>query len=92
MTTFYLTLGALAVSALAILALCIGDPKRRRAMGHRDGGMSSGQRWGLVATACLPSFTCMVLGDAAAFLMWLGGCVLVGWALAVGLRPSTVKK
>lgn len=87
---FYLVLGALAFSTLAIFALCIGDPKRRRAEGGRDGGMGSGQRRLLVAIACLPGFTCMVLGDAAAFLMWLGGCALVGWTLAVGFRASAV--
>lgn len=86
MTMILLGLGALLVSAIPILILCMGDPKRRRAGGER-GGMASGRRRLLVAVACVPGVICAFLGDSAAFLMWLGGCALVGWALATGFRP-----
>lgn len=82
----YLALIALALSAIAILALCIADPKRRRAMGDSRTGMTPNQRRTLVAVACLPGFGCVLIGDAAAFFMWLGGCALIGWALAVWFR------
>jgi len=82
MTTLYLALAALVFSAIAIVVLCVGDPKRLRAVGGRDGGMASGQRRLLIAVACIPGFICVLLGDAAAFLIWLGGCALIGWALA----------
>ncbi|MBY8825285.1 hypothetical protein K7G82_23480 [Sphingomonas colocasiae] len=77
-----LALAALVVSAIPILLLCIGDPKRRRTAGDKSGGMPMGKRRWLVAAACLPGFACAWLGDAPAFLMWLGGCALLGWALA----------
>lgn len=80
---FYVALSALVLSAIPILALCIGDPKRRRATGDKRGGMASGRRRLLAAVACLPGALCALSGDAAAFLMWFGGCALLGWALAV---------
>ena len=88
----YFTLGALALSTLAIIALCLGDPKRRRAVGGKAAGMTSGQRRFLVAIACVPGLVCMILGDAAAFLMWLGGCALVGWTLAAGFRTGSMSE
>lgn len=88
MNMFYLALTALALSAIPILVLCIGDPKRRRAAGGGEGGMASGRRRMFAAAACIPGIACALLGDAAAFLMWLGGCALVGWALAACFRAS----
>lgn len=85
MSMISLALVALALSTVAIVLLCLGDPKRRRAVGGKDGGMASGQRRMLVAAACVPGAFCALLGDAAAFLMWLGGCALVGWILAAYL-------
>lgn len=87
MTMFQLALIALALSVIPILALCAGDPKRRRTVGDSDGGMATGRRRLLAAIACVPGFACALLGDAAAFLMWLGGCALVGWACAAFFRP-----
>lgn len=79
------TLAATIVSALPILLLCIGDPKRRRTAGKGSGGMSVIRRRVLATLACVPGIACALSGDAAAFLMWLGGCALVGWGAAVGL-------
>lgn len=80
MTMFYLALVALALSGVAILALCLGDPKRRRTAGD-GGGMTARQRRLLAALTCLPGLGCALVGDSAAFLMWLGGCALIGWTL-----------
>lgn len=81
MNMILLALGALALSAIPILLLGIGDPKRRRAAGVKDGS-ASGQRWLLVLAACVPGLACALLGDSAAFIMWLGGSGLLGWAVA----------
>lgn len=83
----YLALGTIVLSTFAILALCLGDPKRRRASGSGQGSMAARQRWLLVAITCIPGLACAILGDAAAFLMWLGGCALIGWSLALIFRP-----
>lgn len=90
MTMFSLALIAFVLSAVPIVMLCVGDPKRRRAIGGKGSGMASGQRRLLVAVACIPGAICALLGDAAAFLMWLGGCALVGWILAAYL-PTRAK-
>lgn len=83
---------ALALSTIAILALCIGDPKRRRAAGDRS-EMSPRWRRLLVVGACLPGVACLLLGEVAAFMLWFGGSALSGWSVASyfagrGLRPS----
>lgn len=82
MTTVYLALVALVLSTIPIVRLCAGDPKRQRTLGARYGGMAPAQRRLLGAAACVPGLICALLGDAAAFLIWLGGCALVGWILA----------
>lgn len=87
MTMFYLALAAVALSGIAILALCLGDPKRRRAAGD-NGGMVPRQRQLLAMLSCLPGLGCALVGDSAAFLMWLGGCALIGWTLATCFRGS----
>lgn len=80
--TIFLALFALVLSAIPIVALCIGDPKRRRTVGRKEGAMPSDRRRLLLAIACAPGLACALLGDAPAFLIWLGGCVLIGWTLA----------
>jgi len=81
MTTILLAIAALILSAVPLAMLCTGDPKRRRAAGAKD-AMTSAQRWLLVGLACLPGLLCAVIGDAAAFIMWLGGSGVIGWATA----------
>ena len=79
--TIQLALGALFLSAIPVIILCNGDPKRRRATGER-GGAARLTRTILVVTACVPGFACALLGDSAAFMLWLGGIALFGWAAA----------
>lgn len=84
MSSIYLALGALVLAAIPVIFLCRGDPKRRRAAGE-PGGMPPGRRWLLVMAAIMPGLGCALLGDAAAFMLWLGGTALAGWALAASL-------
>jgi hypothetical protein len=69
------------LSAISILGLCIGDPKRRRAAGSHP-GMPVGLRRFLTVAACTPGAACLLLGEAAAFMLWLGGSALSGWFVA----------
>lgn len=85
MTTILATLAAVALSAIPILLLCFGDPKRRRSVEKKGNGMATRQRRILAALACVPGVVCALAGDSAAFLMWVGGCALVGWAAALVL-------
>jgi len=78
-----LVLVATAISALILHALCLGDPKRNRAAGMREAGQTKRQRQVLTAAICLPGLICALTGDAAAFLIWLGGCGVIGWSLAI---------
>ena len=76
-------LASIAVSGILILLLCIGDPKRRRTAGVDGREMSVATRRLLAAFACLPGLLCALMGDAAAFMIWLGGCGVIGWFVAL---------
>lgn len=84
MTSMSLAVIALILTALPVILLCVGDPKRRRAA-RQDGGDALRRRRLLLAAACLPGLGCAALGDSAAFMLWLGGTVLLGWAMAAAL-------
>lgn len=90
MTSIYLALAALALAAIPVALLCVGDPKRRRAAGE-PGGMSSGRRWLLVIATIMPGLACALLGESAAFMLWLGGIALAGWGLAAALARNEDK-
>lgn len=77
---------ALLISGALIVMLCLGDPKRRRAARIGGEGQSTATRRLLAAAACLPGLYFAVIGDSAAFLVWLGGCAVVGWLVALGFR------
>lgn len=81
--TISLALLATAISTLLLAALCFGDPKRNRASGAREGGQTSRTRQLLTAAACVPGLICALAGDASALLIWLGGCAVTGWLLAI---------
>ena len=86
--TIDLALGTVLLSAIPVVLLCIGDPKRRRAAGGR-GGAASRPRSILVVTACVPGLACALLGDSAAFMLWLGGIALFGWAAAASFAARS---
>lgn len=88
MSMILTTLIAVGLSAVPIFFLCIGDPKRRRSAEKKSDGMATKYRRALAAAACVPGIFCAFAGDSAAFLMWIGGCTLMGWGAALGLGVS----
>ena len=89
MTTAWLALLALAISAMLIVVLCQGDPKRLRAAGQKGAAMLPRRRRVLAALACLPGLGCALSGNFAAFMLWLGGCALAGWISATWPRRKS---
>lgn len=81
MTLFMIA--AISVSAILLLLLYTGDPKRRRSARLPGKGQSQKQRRLLAAAALMPGIVCVVRGDAATFLIWLGGCAFIGWICTV---------
>ena len=79
---------ALAMSTALIVLLCIGDPKRRRARRIKGGEQSSAKRWLLSVAICVPGLGLALIGDSAAFLIWLGGYCVAGWLVAVGFGAA----
>lgn len=82
------TLAALALSAALILLLCIGDPKRRRSERIKGGEQGPVARRLLFGAVCLPGLWLALIGDSAAFLIWLGGCCVAGWLVALGFGAA----
>ncbi|MET1753975.1 hypothetical protein ABVV53_00630 [Novosphingobium sp. RD2P27] len=76
-----LALASLAASSAVIALLCLTDPKRRRALGLQAATNNSAHRGLVVCAAILPGLILAVAGDAAAFLLWLGGCAVIGWLI-----------
>lgn len=79
---------AIAFSAVVIVLLGRGDPKRRRTARLQGEGQRAGTRRMLALLACLPGAYCALIGDAAAFMIWLGGCGVAGWFVALGFGQS----
>ena len=77
-----LTVFALGLSAILVVFLCSGDPKRRRSNGASGKVQSRMQRWCLTGALCLPGIVFALSGDAAAFMIWLGGTAFIGWIIA----------
>lgn len=73
---------ALCLSAILLVLLCIGDPKRRRSSRLSGKVRSKRERWCLTATLCLPGIAFLLSGDGAAFMLWLGGTAFIGWIVA----------
>lgn len=86
--TLIWSLIALAVSGAALLLLGVFNPKRRRTLGLDE---AASHRTPLVVLAVIPGLALIVTAQAAAFLIWLGGVVVIGWAVAAllsGRRPA----
>ncbi|MEM7400027.1 MAG: hypothetical protein AAF354_14005 [Pseudomonadota bacterium] len=82
MSTFFLTLASIALTAAGAAYLTAHDAKRRRAFRLSEG--PAPRRKALTWTALyLPGVALLILDQWAAFLMWLGGAPLIGWAIAV---------
>ncbi|SFR85370.1 hypothetical protein SAMN05192580_1252 [Sphingomonas jatrophae] len=82
---------AILVSWALIASLCAGDPKRRRAL-RTTGGQTPATRRLIAAAACLPGLLCLAAGDPAAFLIWLGGSGLAGWATALWFNRAAAPR
>lgn len=82
-------LAGVALSTLALLLLCLGDPKRRRTAGAKGAGQSLTMRRLLLGACLLPGLWFIAMADAAAFLIWLGGAAAVGWLVTMGLAALT---
>jgi hypothetical protein len=83
-----LPLAAVAFSLVPIVLLCRGDPKRRRTSGLRGEGFGVRARRLLAAVACLPGLACALAGEAPALLIWLGGCAVGGWLVALAFGEA----
>lgn len=81
-------LAAIFVSGGLILMLGLGDPKRRRAARMQAGHGVTSRRLITVA-ALLPGMAFLSHGDAAAFLLWLGGVAVAGWAITLLLAARS---
>src|SRR3546814_10984934 len=86
MTMTLTILTAIALSAVPILLLCIGHPKRRRSAEKNSTGMATSRRRILTVIACVPGSACALTGDSTVFLMWLGACALDRWTDAFCFR------
>lgn len=85
-------IAAVAFSAILIALLCRGDPKRRRTAHAAGTSQSATVRRMLVAIACLPGLLIVLSGDAAAFLIWLGGSTAIGWLITLWFAWSSLKR
>lgn len=83
---------AVAISAILIVSLCLGDPKRRRSLRMAGTGQTPTTRRLFAIAACIPGLLCAFQGDAAAFLIWLGGSSAVGWLIALWFNRQDVAR
>jgi hypothetical protein len=74
-----LAVAAIALTTALLAVLCLNDPKRRRTARLQGQGHRVATRRMLGMAACLPGLACLMLGDAAAFLVWIGGLGIAGW-------------
>ena len=79
----YPVLAAIAFSVAMIVLLCRGDPKRRRAAHLPGEGHARPMRRLLAVAVLAPGLCLAVLGDTAAFLIWLGSCAVAGWLVTL---------
>lgn len=82
---------SIALSAALLVILCRGDPKRRRSTGMAGRMQGVAMRRLLTAASLLPGIGHAVGGDAAAFLIWLGGYAVAGWLVTLafaGMRDT----
>lgn len=85
-------LASVAFSAVLLAFLCLGDPKRRRSARLSGKAQGTAVRRLSAAASLLPGIIYALSGDAAAFLIWLGGYAVVGWLVTLsvsGLRDKS---
>lgn len=79
------TLLATGLSVPCIVGLCLGDPKRMRTSGLTGMAASVRMRIAVTLIALSPGIVLALMGDAPAFLVWLGACALAGWVTTIWL-------
>lgn len=72
-----------AFSSTCIALLCHSDPKRRRSARLAGIGHGKMTRLMLITAMVVPGLSYCVMGDGAAFLLWLGGCAILGWGITL---------
>jgi threonine/homoserine/homoserine lactone efflux protein len=77
---------AMTISVVALLLLCFANPKRRRSRGGLRLAAGSMVLRLLCLLVILPGVLLAMSGDPAAFLIWLGGCCVMGWLIALAFR------
>lgn len=88
MNTIPLALLTIALSALPLLALALGDPKRLRSLRLRKPPTGRGPRQILAGACLLPGLLLALFGAWPAFLIWIGGLSFAAWLLVQGLAAS----
>ena len=76
---------ACTVSASALIALGLTDPKRRRSP-HRSSAPQKPIRRALLLAALLPGLWLLATVQSVGFLIWLGCVALAGWVVALSLQ------
>jgi hypothetical protein len=84
-----LAIAALALSSALIIILCMGDPKRRRSSQQGGAAQGTALRRLLAFALVLPGIGLALTGDAAAFMVWLGGCAVAGWFVTLWFGRAT---
>lgn len=82
-------LASIAFSAAVLALLCLGDPKRRRSNKLSGDGQGRTARRLWTAASLLPGVVFAVLGDAAAFLLWLSAYAVLGWLVTLAFSAWT---
>ncbi|WP_165322789.1 hypothetical protein [Rhizorhabdus phycosphaerae] len=83
MMALLLPSAAILLTTTLIALLAAGDPKRRRSARLSGDGQGKSLRRVLAAFACLPGAVLAAMGDAAGFMLWLGGAAVAGWFVAL---------
>jgi hypothetical protein len=90
-STLIALLCATAITAAMLATLALHDPKRVRTVARGGGrrGRTFGKpaRVAFGAASIAPGVVLALLGEWAAFPLWLGASCAVGWLLAVVLAP-----
>lgn len=76
-------LAAMTFSSTCLALLCRGDPKRRRNARLASIGQGKMARPLLAMVMVVPGLYYALMGDGAAFLIWLGGCTILGWGITL---------
>ncbi len=88
MMALLMPLAAILVTSALIALLAAGDPKRRRSARLPGDGQGKSVRRTLAAFACLPGAVLATMGDAAGFMLWLGGAGVAGWFVALSFAQT----